>query len=617
MEGNLSRARSSLTNSTLSDGSTPSPPTTAPAAGLRASTKSVTPSHSRNTSFENTTTGNLRPFYMQRSASALGAAGGYRQPAANPRSDRGPRAPVYRISQQPSEGTMERLEESIEEELHSVNEVVDRRGSTNSTGLFEASSNTYLEGGKGRSASVVQMRGLQDQMNGLKGKISSLREQALADSLKRRSLQSLRTPSPFTHARFENGLMEPRDIKRAESNTPISTEPIRPPPPDVQVYPQPLDDKEPCVLDDKAAIAIASDAQAVNPDTAEETHTQEAADLDHDEARHKISHNDRIVHHDEEATTSAVEHEAIPVYSEGELEGEGTNTDSDEHLKQLDTSEDEDSGQDQKSEAGESTYHDVHQSLSHEDREDAFDYEHFFLHSAMGTLNGHDYGRSTDSWSSTGSEESAETTRVSSRNRERRTSLDTISSVNTFATATEGRASRSSAGRQTEGREPSSPQYDHSEELPDTAKDVFGIRNVGMSEWHENTQRPNSIVHRPSVSSFESTGTTRSFPLVKKAATNGATLSQDGSPEPPLNGLSRVLLSEVAGILDGEGTMDAARPAPVQALTHHDQIAVQMLVASLSKCISGLGSLPEENMRTEDYRRRIEAARRMLEGQDE
>src|ERR1700710_3185945 len=44
------------------------------------------------------------------------------------------------------------------------------------------------------------MRDLTDKMKDLKGKISTLRDRARDDTMKRRSLQSLRTPSPFTAA---------------------------------------------------------------------------------------------------------------------------------------------------------------------------------------------------------------------------------------------------------------------------------------------------------------------------------------------------------------------------------------------------------------------------------
>ena len=54
--------------------------------------------------------------------------------------------------------------------------------------------------GLARARSTTQMHELREQMQDLKGKISTLKQRAREDSLKRRSLQSLRTPSPFTAA---------------------------------------------------------------------------------------------------------------------------------------------------------------------------------------------------------------------------------------------------------------------------------------------------------------------------------------------------------------------------------------------------------------------------------
>ena len=51
-----------------------------------------------------------------------------------------------------------------------------------------------------KARSSAQMSDLKGQMQDLKGKISPLKERPRADSLRRRSLQSLRTPSPFTAA---------------------------------------------------------------------------------------------------------------------------------------------------------------------------------------------------------------------------------------------------------------------------------------------------------------------------------------------------------------------------------------------------------------------------------
>lgn len=54
--------------------------------------------------------------------------------------------------------------------------------------------------GSSRSPSQASTRELREQMNDLKSKISNLRVQTKVDSLRRRSMQNLRNPSPFTAA---------------------------------------------------------------------------------------------------------------------------------------------------------------------------------------------------------------------------------------------------------------------------------------------------------------------------------------------------------------------------------------------------------------------------------
>lgn len=215
MEGNLSKARTSLS---YSDGSTPSPPMVRPATALRESTVPLSPNHSRNgsdNSAQGTSGHQLQP---RRSASALGAAGGYREPSSSLRN--GDTLPgessssLTRLTQHPLDTNLQTLGEDEDDELS----YSDSRRNT----LVSPSPTMYSD--MSRSSSVVHMRDIQDQMNGLKGKISSLKQQARADSMKRRSLQSLRTPSPFTHARWDPGFMEPRGIYTPDPNQDPATQ---------------------------------------------------------------------------------------------------------------------------------------------------------------------------------------------------------------------------------------------------------------------------------------------------------------------------------------------------------------------------------------------------------
>jgi hypothetical protein len=134
-------------------------------------------------------------------------------------------------------------------------------------------------------------------------------------------------------------------------------------------------------------------------------------------------------------------------------------------------------------------------------------------------------------------------------------------------------------------------------------------------------------LHRPSVSSFESTGTNRSFPLVNKPAqasdidADGETRSvEDGvaptdsdyesSQQQQQNGHAR---SPSAASFD---SVQHVGPAAMQQLAKDDQYLVERLVASLGKCVLGLTEAGRASTESRVYRRRIEAARKILEGLD-
>ena len=57
-------------------------------------------------------------------------------------------------------------------------------------------------------------------------------------------------------------------------------------------------------------------------------------------------------------------------------------------------------------------------------------------------------------------------------------------------------------------------------------------------------------------------------------------------------------------------------PVPMQMLSREDQLQVERLVASLGRCVLGLTDSGKASSEGRMYRRRIEAARRILEGLD-
>ncbi|KAJ5098872.1 hypothetical protein N7532_005873 [Penicillium argentinense] len=243
-----------------------------------------------------------------------------------------------------------------------------------------------------RAQSQLQVRDLQYQMKGLHIKISSLKVRTQEDNLRRRSLQSLRTPSPLTAADpwFQNAL----ELREGQSSRGSNAR-----------------------RDGSSEYARESRPQSQNPAPSKETPPQETDESPvEQQPQSKRSSSDwqsqqPVYHHEREQSTAQSMYEDA---EEGEYEGEIDREALDEILREpLDE--------------------DLESSVPHEEREDAFDYEHFILHSALGNFS-HQLRRPSNA-----SHESAETTRPMRPVRHsRNNSAMSDSTVATFATATEG-----------------------------------------------------------------------------------------------------------------------------------------------------------------------------------
>lgn len=708
MEGNLTRARGSLYPSTPSisslgsDGSTPSPPVQRASTAIYArETDPNSPTFSQartplSSDGISPTTISFRGS-VPRSASALGVSGGYRQPLTASRSvdhlgnSEGHHGqPGYRISWHPRDRALEPLSE---DEVASAGEPSSFSKGANVDQFLSPTFGSFSDSANGndrglqRSASVAQMRDLKDQVKGLKGKISSLREQARADSLKRRSLQSLRTPSPFTHAQVDQWYAEPEPPASSEAGS-TNADSAR----------NPWNGELSSV-----------DGEGQVPQGAQEKYVE-----DEDSIYSEVDTNTSLRPPGNQspegkvlATTTGPD-----VVAAGEDGSDGSDLQTENGDSGAEGQDDDDVGQvdDEAaydSESGESLYHDtVQHPISHEDREDAFDYEHFFLHSAMGTLSQQKLAR-RGSRSSFSSEDSVETTRgpaaesdakkssgdeevdglPTTRAWQRRNSDASVSTVGTFATANEGGAE---SGRERE--DPTSGQFataaakersgspetarkasfapgsiDAGFNFPASRRSTGSITSIpeegkeghghggpnasfgnshGMSAFRRpmSSSAANSL-HRPSVSSFESTGTNRSFPLVnrpKKANSVGILTPHNSSSldQEELKALSDSLMSETASICEQQQERDADddgstrlhrpngsmssvnggmagnpnAPQAMQTLVRDDQLLVERLVAGLGRCVLGLAESGRASTESRMYRRRIDAARRILEG---
>lgn len=671
MEGNLSRARSSLYYTPMSDGSTPSPPILRPSTSLREPTAPPSSGHSRmlsETTFQNGPTG-----YPARSASALGAAGGYRQPLTSSRSadTLGAGYSGPKPSHHPLDTSLEPLSEDEDYEDANGNYYNNLRSPT-----FGYATDKEIT----RSASVAQMRDLKGQMMDLKGKISSLREQARADSMKRRSLQSLRTPSPFTHSRWDQGFIEKGTPTSSGPETPrqapwsaglapadFGVEKLIPSYEEIAAAEAAAENEVALrigygdALEPLARDAINGTGSTESEQTERGVEVKEVKEVKEEQPEEQVQQVEQVQQQEEQVQEQVQEQqEEVKLVEQVEEEEQPFDEDlrptveddweESEKLKGEEQGEQDEPAavdevplegeqdgdfSDYESESGESLYHDtIQHPVSHEDREDAFDYEHFFLHSAMGTISQQRLGR-RDSSASVSSDDSVETTRGPVMNRPRRSSVDSVSSVNSFATATEGRSSRTST-LQDETKETAidTPDLSDSSDGPPTSKrTTFGGFEFPRSKRnsadfqpgyvrrttvvHRPTNSENVASHRPSISSFESTGTNRSFPLVNRAKLNGGVLTPGGSPDHELKQIAESLMQDTASACGKEAGDGDDQIAAVSLLAKEDQVLVEKLVASLGRCVLGLTEVSRASTESRMYRRRLETARRILEGLEE
>ncbi|KAH7039689.1 uncharacterized protein B0I36DRAFT_309099 [Microdochium trichocladiopsis] len=613
MEGNLHRARSSLSSPTLSSvdsDRTPSPKFN------RAVTRepAIKPAgrnpygHNRVSSEHAVPTGPKLSTQLPRSSSALGAAGGYRKPLH------------IHIASAFDEDTNEDDEseystEGKDEHIHYKNPVYGNTGFSKSKPALETLTEHSVSPTGGamrdsqshddlnsqlrpdsalsphdqtirRSASASQMRDLKEQMTDLKGRLSSLRDQARADSLKRRSMQSLRTPSPFTHAPVEQWYSSQRSSTQSSEVLPMQQGPA----PDASAQ----QDTE------KVTEANGVSVPESEPDneTADDSMLGFVDVVDEDD-------------------------EVIPYRAPSLVDDEYT-----DDLRTEDGFEDyRDEFVDFRSDSEASMYHDsVQHQLSHEDREDAFDYEHFFLHSAMGSMTRRRMERRNSDTTYT-SEESVETTRgpdipiyEKGHVRHRRGSHGSSSTVASFATATEGRSTRLDENITSNAAEQLFDSMERTRTSSEQAKRATFGGAYGDSGSDQSSRPPSSMhnpkpksAHRPSVSSIGSSGTTRSFPLVNKPKSNGVLTPRD-SPEQGHHPVNDVTRSETSSLYDLDSMAGDNTAAAMTALSKDDQILVQRLVASLGKCVLGLTESGRASTESRIARKRIEHAKRILEG---
>ncbi|KFY45682.1 hypothetical protein V495_02852 [Pseudogymnoascus sp. VKM F-4514 (FW-929)] len=509
-----------------------------------------------------------------------------------------------------------------------------------------------------RSASSMQMRDLSSKMKDLKGKISSLRDQAKEDNMRRRSVQSLRTPSPFTAA--EQWYTTSKDYKAGHLSADAV---VMHAPWDGETNEQETQQKQV----NNTLDHVAEDEAEDMADYQESETTSIYQDFE-DADEHPEEYGNVVGSFGEEEQVNGEEFEEESAELENGLEENDPQehdlqeddlqeNDLEEHNEERELNEEEpidyenqeeyaegEEYADDDSEDGASLYHDTSQvPLSHEDREDAFDYEHFFLHSAMGSMSQRKYGRrgSTDSYDSDDSVATArgvdpapatgtyqDELKPAVVGHRRHKSIDTISTMATFATA-KSRHTESDLQNQyydfavQEVNRQQNEAGDTSKALPTTPDDDAG--DAGQDSRRGSVIRAGVIqpvaTHRPSISSFTSTssGATRSFPLVNRPKNASGTSTPSGGssyPSPPTS--NPELLGLGLALTTGMNGADerAAQPSPVSMLHRDDQILVERLVASVGKCVNGLQETRRTSAENRVWRKRLEIAYRILEGDE-
>ena len=473
-----------------------------------------------------------------------------------------------------------------------------------------------------RARSTNQMRDLRDQMQDLKGKISNLKQKAREDSLRRRSLQSLRTPSPFTAAEhWYTGTSARLSAHPGERAEVIKTK-----------------DSTRDEVDETNEVSSPTGVIASSIDH----HRRIGHDQDEDHRDEMEKESDVVPHRHQDSADSAsiggdsadddlkLSNAEYGVLEEHEL-SKAHDAEVDPEDRLLD-----DNRNNEHEKIHENTS--LHQTLydsppifpigeRHEDRPDAFDYEHFFLHSGGISHDGKTdisrtssdsslYSEATTKPTPNMNEESFGTDKYSngiiqngiiagsdacSNTHVRQNSGGSISTVATFATATEERETDdkrdeekwilqySTAGDwppENPSKRMVNPNRGDAPRLPGLKK----ARDVGVAT---DIKKPSSTTYPVRTSSL-TTPTQPLFPAAPLASSSMGLLSTLSASTPPQEGVSATTLQ----LRDG------------------DKDLVERLIRSLFNVCVHLhaGSAESERYENKVWRRRLDAARRVLDG---
>ncbi|MCJ1271751.1 hypothetical protein MMC22_011656 [Lobaria immixta] len=450
-----------------------------------------------------------------------------------------------------------------------------------------------------RARSTTQMRDLRDQMQDLKGKISSLKQRAREDSMRRRSLQSLRTPSPFTAAAEQWYTGSPG---HQLGNTTIITSNGR------------------RKRSRSFGPTKATEDELIEPRNIQST---EQANSTHDEKDNSV--------HDHQARAN--KGGDIPI---GILDNSHSFTH--ESSIQEEKEADKSNGDTSTLEGSDGSLDDLLDNREfdpssspigerHEDRPDAFDYENFYLHSGMGHFARRQDSSRSSSHSSIYSVETAkpfndvveEFNNIDDDNYRlhakasdgdlnsrlnghvRQNSGESVSTLATFATATEG----GGGDEVTEEEEWTNGSPMAGSWQPDyPSKRKFHLDNRNAPTSHTSRNNHEHRVIRSSPSAMDDAGSAGEDSTPTQSFTRLAT-PPPTTPQSPID------------VLSAFSALKGGTPAKAIQLGDGDKELVERLIQSLSKVCVELHAGDVEGGKYENrvWRRRLDAARRVLEGE--
>ncbi|KAM5439128.1 hypothetical protein McanMca71_003531 [Microsporum canis] len=467
--------------------------------------------------------------------------------------------------------------------------------------------------------SQIQMRGLQGQVDGLRSKLSTLKERTQEESIRRRSQQSLRTPSPFTVA--DQSYANPLEYQRRSSypetlsipnydkpqpspthneDTPDTTSkdttskpsPSRPAEEKIvmeetvqESVEEPVEEPEEEPIKGPVGELIEGSVEEPVEESAEELVEESVEDA---AAKTDDSESEYFGYSDEESEHSEIDREALEEILREPLSSP-TDTLDQELLEEF------------------PAVPAIPETIRHEDRIDAFDYEHFILHSALGTYTGR-LNRS-GSFCSVGS---VETTRPSSlvdgrkkpKNKpslSRVTSNDSILTDASFATATEGDDEYGDTGVLT--------RHLTKDSLTIPAHQQYNCNTPSPPRTKSTSSTPRAYIEQENATNDEKAALLASILELKRAAAT--------PPTPTL--LVRSILSSAANekassdsrtYSPHSDTLSGADAELVEAVIQSlGNVSLELLRASTADFQSNI-----DNRIVTILRRRLEAARRILDG---